>query len=161
MSFDADVAVVGAGPIGLEIAGACSRLGISALVFDGGQVAQTIYDWPEETRYFSSPERMAVAGIPMQSTHQQLGSREEYLAYLRSVVEILGSERPRLRAGHRGGAGRHAPGTPGTPAASPSARSAPSFPRAARPTECARSWLQPGTWRSRTASTSRARICPT
>ncbi len=89
MSFDADVAVVGAGPIGLEIAGACSRLGISALVFDGGQVAQTIYDWPEETRYFSSPERMAVAGIPMQSTHQQLGSREEYLAYLRSVVEIL------------------------------------------------------------------------
>jgi thioredoxin reductase (NADPH) len=89
VSFDADVAVIGAGPIGLEIAGACRRLSISALIFDGGQVAQTIYDWPEETRYFSSPERMAVAGIPMQSTHQQLGSREEYLAYLRSVVEIL------------------------------------------------------------------------
>ncbi|MFW5785702.1 MAG: NAD(P)-binding domain-containing protein [bacterium] len=86
---DADVAVIGAGPIGLEVAGACTRLGISAVVFDAGQVAQTIYDWPEETRYFSSPERMAVAGIPMQSTHQQLGSREEYLAYLRSVVEIL------------------------------------------------------------------------
>ena len=87
--MDAEVAVIGAGPIGLEVAGACTRLGISAVLFDAGQVAQTIYDWPEETRYFSSPERMAVAGIPMQSTHQQLGSREEYLAYLRSVVEIL------------------------------------------------------------------------
>jgi thioredoxin reductase (NADPH) len=87
--FHADVAVVGAGPIGLEVAGACRRLGISALVFDAQQIGQTIYDWPEETRYFSSPERMAVAGIPMQSTHLQLGSREEYLAYLRSVVEIL------------------------------------------------------------------------
>ncbi len=87
--MDAEVAVIGAGPIGLEVAGACTRLGISAVLFDAGQVAQTIYDWPEETRYFSSPERMAVAGIPMQSTHQQLGCREEYLAYLRSVVEIL------------------------------------------------------------------------
>lgn len=85
----ADLAVVGAGPIGLELAGAASRLGIRTIVFDAGQVGQTIYDWPEETRYFSSPERMAVAGIPMQTTHQQLGTREEYLAYLRSVVEIL------------------------------------------------------------------------
>ncbi len=88
-SFDADVAIVGAGPIGLEVAGACVRLGISAIVFDTQQVGQTIYDWPEETRYFSSPERMAVGGIPMQSSHQQLGTREEYLAHLRSVVEIL------------------------------------------------------------------------
>lgn len=88
-ALHADLAVVGAGPIGLEVAGAASRLGIRTIVFDAGQVGQTIYEWPEETRYFSSPERMAVGGIPMQTTHQQLGTREEYLAYLRSVVEIL------------------------------------------------------------------------
>ena len=55
---------------------------------EAGALAQTIYDWPVRSRFFSSPERVAVAGVPVQTPHQEMITREEYLAYLRGVVEI-------------------------------------------------------------------------
>lgn len=88
MSTDAgEVAIVGAGPIGLELAVALERLGVGYTVFDSGQIAQTIWNWPPNTRFFSSPERIAIAGIPIPNPDQTKITGEAYLAYLRSVVE--------------------------------------------------------------------------
>jgi len=84
-----DAIVIGAGPVGIEVAAGLKRAGISYLQIERGALAQTIYDWPRGTRYFSAPDWMAIAGVPMQTTHQELGTREEYLAYLRTVVETL------------------------------------------------------------------------
>ncbi len=81
--------VIGAGPVGIEVGAGFKRAGISFLQLERGALAQTVYDWPSGTRYFSAPDWMAVAGIPMQTTHQEVASREEYLAYLRTVVETL------------------------------------------------------------------------
>jgi len=39
------------------------------------------------TRWFSSNERIAIAGVPLQTIDQGKASREDYLRYLRSVVE--------------------------------------------------------------------------
>ena len=82
------VIIVGAGPIGLEIGAAFERLGTSYLIIERGQLAQTIVDWPAMSRFFSSPERMAVAGMPFHTLHQQLAPKEEYLAYLRTVADF-------------------------------------------------------------------------
>ena len=84
------VLVIGAGPIGIEVASGLTYAGAEYLQIEAGALAQTIYDWPVRARFFSSPERVAVAGIPVQTPHQEMITREEYLAYLRSVVEIRG-----------------------------------------------------------------------
>ena len=81
-----DVAVVGAGPIGLELAVALKKAGIDYLHFDARQIGYTISWFAPQTRFFSSNERIAIAGVPLQTIDQGKATREEYLAYLRSVV---------------------------------------------------------------------------
>lgn len=72
--------------MGLELAVALSRAGIDYVHLEATQIGQTMYWWPPMTRWFSSPERIAIAGVPIQSVSQEKCTREEYLAYLRSVV---------------------------------------------------------------------------
>lgn len=84
-----EVAIVGAGPIGLELAAGLKRAGIDYVQFDKGTVGQTMYWWPPRTQWFSSNERIALAGIPLLTVGQQKATREEYLAYLRTVARSL------------------------------------------------------------------------
>jgi len=86
MSKKALVAVVGAGPIGIELAIALKQAKITYFQFDKGQTAQMIFNFPPQTYFFSSTERIGIAGIPIQTIDQGKCSREQYLAYLRSVV---------------------------------------------------------------------------
>lgn len=81
-----DVAVIGAGPIGLEMTVALKKAGIDYILFDKGQVGQTITWFPRLMKFFSSPERIAIAGVPIPRTDESKCSREEFLAYLRSVA---------------------------------------------------------------------------
>jgi thioredoxin reductase (NADPH) len=82
----AEVAIIGAGPIGLEMAAALKRRGIEYLHFDKGQIASTISWFPEDMTFFSSSDRIAIAGIPIQTVGQGKCMKEQYLAYLRSVA---------------------------------------------------------------------------
>lgn len=82
-----DIAIVGAGPIGIELAVALRRAGADYLHFDAGQIGGTIQHWPRNTTFFSSPDRIAIAGVPIQSPAQSKITGEQYLAYLRAVVE--------------------------------------------------------------------------
>ena len=86
------IAIIGAGPIGLEVAAGLKRAGISYLQFEAGQVGATMGWWAPGTRFFSSPERIAIAGVPLALPHEEKATREEYLAYLRGVVRQLGLE---------------------------------------------------------------------
>ena len=58
------VAVMGAGPVGLELAVALRRQGVHYVQFDAQQIGYTITRWPPRTHFFSSPERIAIAGVP-------------------------------------------------------------------------------------------------
>ena len=91
MQFDKQVKViiVGAGPIGLEIGAALKRQGVDYLQFDAGQIGQTFTWWPRNTRFFSTTERIAIAGFPIQTQDQDHITGEMYLAYLRGIVERL------------------------------------------------------------------------
>jgi thioredoxin reductase (NADPH) len=85
-----DVLVIGAGPIGIEVAAALKREGIAYQHLDAGQIGSTIQWWAPGTRFFSSPERIGIAGVPLVTQNQDKATREEYLAYLRSVVQQFG-----------------------------------------------------------------------
>ncbi len=82
-----DIAIVGAGPIGIELAVSLKRLGVEYLHFDAQQVGYTLSWWPRDTTFFSTTERIEIAGVPLQTVTQQRTTGEEYLAYLRSIVE--------------------------------------------------------------------------
>ncbi|WP_146404859.1 NAD(P)-binding domain-containing protein [Allorhodopirellula heiligendammensis] len=79
--------VVGAGPSGIETAIELRRRGVDAHVFDAGPLGHTISWWAPGTRWFSSNDRIAIAGVPLNTVDQAKASREEYLNYLRSVVD--------------------------------------------------------------------------
>jgi thioredoxin reductase (NADPH) len=66
---------------------ALKKAGIEFVQFDAKQVGYTISWFPPQTRFFSSPERIAIAGVPLQTPDQMKATREEYLAYLRGVVQ--------------------------------------------------------------------------
>lgn len=80
------VLIVGAGPIGIELAVALKKKGIDYLQLDSGQIGSTISWYAPNTHFFSSPERIEIAGVPLQTLDQSKATREEYLNYLRSVV---------------------------------------------------------------------------
>lgn len=81
------VVIVGAGPIGLELAVALTRHQIPFQILDAGAIGQTISWWAPQTRWFSSNDRISIAGVPLATDDQNKASREQYLTYLRSVVE--------------------------------------------------------------------------
>ncbi|TVQ81245.1 MAG: pyridine nucleotide-disulfide oxidoreductase [Phycisphaeraceae bacterium] len=85
-----EVVVVGAGPIGIELAVALQRAGIDYAHLDAGAIGSTLEWWAPGTKFFSSPERIAIAGVPLASLEQEKATREEYLAYLRQVVQTFG-----------------------------------------------------------------------
>ncbi len=81
------LAIIGAGPIGIELAVCLRRAGVAYLHLDAGQIGHTLSWWPRNTSFFSTTERLAIAGVPIANNHQGRITGEEYLAYLRAVVE--------------------------------------------------------------------------
>lgn len=82
-----DILVVGAGPIGLECALVLAQEGRDVLVVDAGPIGATIArTFPPNTRFFTSPERLAIRDYPIPSVSQEKTTGEEFLAYLRMLV---------------------------------------------------------------------------
>ncbi len=85
-----DVLIVGGGPIGLEVHAALKAAGVGVVQVEAGTVGWTMGWWAPGTKYFSSPERIEIAGVPLATLNQEKATREEYLAYLRQVVGARG-----------------------------------------------------------------------
>src|SRR5882724_4115991 len=85
-----NVAIIGAGPIGLELAVAFKQAGVDYVQFDAGQIGSTIQWYPPQMLFHSSSDRLALAGVPIQTPAQQKITREEYLAYLRALTMQFG-----------------------------------------------------------------------
>ena len=85
--FELDTIIVGAGPIGLETAVELGRRNLPCLLLDAGAIGQQVLDFPPLTRWFSSPERLSLAGVPFTTPAHEKGTREQYLAYLRAVAD--------------------------------------------------------------------------
>jgi thioredoxin reductase (NADPH) len=87
-----EVALIGAGPIGIELAVKLKENGINYVHFEAGCIGSTINWYAPNTSFFSGPERIAIAGVPIPSFSQKKTTKEEYLAYLRSVVSQFNLE---------------------------------------------------------------------
>ena len=81
-----EVAIVGGGPIGLELGVALQRAGVSFQILEAGTIGNTIAWWAPQTRWFSSNERISIASVPLLTIDQSKATREQYLNYLRGVV---------------------------------------------------------------------------
>jgi thioredoxin reductase (NADPH) len=84
-----EVAIIGGGPIGIEAAIAFKELGVESLLFEAQQIGEAFRRWPPHTHFFSTSEHVALAGVPVQNLSQQPITGEEYLAYLRMLVEYF------------------------------------------------------------------------
>ena len=85
-----DVVLIGAGPIGLEMAVALKHAGIDYIHLEARQLGHTISWFPRQAHFFSSPERIAICGVPLITVDQSKATREEYLAYLLGIVQQFG-----------------------------------------------------------------------
>lgn len=81
-----DICLIGAGPIGIEMAIALKAAGLAYMHFEAGSLASTIAWYSPGTSIFSSPERLAVAGMPFSVYPHSKATREDYLAYLRDAA---------------------------------------------------------------------------
>jgi thioredoxin reductase (NADPH) len=66
-----EVGIIGAGPIGIELAVALKRLEMDYFHFDAHQIGHTISWWPKGTSTFSTTERIELAGIHTSVAHFQ------------------------------------------------------------------------------------------
>jgi thioredoxin reductase (NADPH) len=78
--------IVGAGPAGLACSIAASRAGLDHVVLEKGTVVNSIYHFPTDMRFFSTPEKLAIGGLPFTCPDQK-PSRRQAVAYYRAVAE--------------------------------------------------------------------------
>ena len=83
------VVVIGAGPCGLAAAVAIQQLGVPVLVFDRGCVASSIASYPVYMTFFSTADKISIAGLPFPLATDK-PTRREALAYYRTVVSHFG-----------------------------------------------------------------------
>jgi len=82
-----EVGIVGGGPIGLELAAALQEMHVDYALFEAQQIGHTISTWPRHTHFYSTAERIAIAGVPIPYADHAHITGEQYLAYLRAVVQ--------------------------------------------------------------------------
>src|SRR5215467_6973644 len=83
-SFDA--LVVGAGPTGLACGIELQNRGILTVLLDKGCVVNSIYHYPTNMTFFTTPELLEIGNIPMTSLNDK-PNRIEALKYYRRVAQ--------------------------------------------------------------------------
>ena len=81
-----DIAVIGAGPCGIAVGAAARQSNLEVVLFDKGCIGASIVDYPYYMRFFSTSDRLEIAGIPW-AIPQKNPSREEALVYYRRVAQ--------------------------------------------------------------------------
>jgi len=82
-----DVAIVGAGPTGLACGIELKKRGLTPVLFDKGCVVNSIYHYPINLVFFTTPELLEIGDIPMTSLNEKPG-RTEALKYYRRVADL-------------------------------------------------------------------------
>jgi bacillithiol disulfide reductase len=81
-----DVIIIGAGPSGLSAAIACKKRGLDYLVVEQGVLVNSIYRFPPQMVFFTTPELLEIGGLPLTSPYGK-PTRSEALTYYRRVVD--------------------------------------------------------------------------
>jgi thioredoxin reductase (NADPH) len=81
-----DVVVIGAGPTGLACAIEAQKAGFKVIVLDKGCLVNSLFHYPANMTFFTTPELLEIGDIPF-TTALQKPTREEALEYYRKVSE--------------------------------------------------------------------------
>jgi thioredoxin reductase (NADPH) len=81
-----DVICIGAGPTGLATAIEAKRAGMRALVIDKGCLCNSIFHYPANMVFFTTPELLEIGDLPLVSPTEK-PTRAEALKYYRKAAE--------------------------------------------------------------------------
>jgi thioredoxin reductase (NADPH) len=83
-----DLIIVGAGPTGLSAAIAAKKRGLDYQVLEQGALVNSIYRFPPQMVFFTTPELLEIGGLPFVSPYEK-PTRAEALRYYRRVVDAF------------------------------------------------------------------------
>jgi thioredoxin reductase (NADPH) len=81
-----DALVVGAGPTGLACGIELQNRGVKSVLIEKGCVVNSIYHYPTNMTFFTTPELLEIGNIPMTSLNEK-PNRTEALKYYRRVAD--------------------------------------------------------------------------
>ncbi len=81
-----DVLVIGAGPTGLACAIEAQKVGLKVVVVDKGCLVNSLFNYPSNMVFFTTPELLEIGDIPFSSANTK-PTRQEALEYYRKVTE--------------------------------------------------------------------------
>src|SRR6266699_1299445 len=81
-----DLLIIGAGPSGLSAAIAARQRGLDYQVIEQGFLVNSIYNFPPQMIFFTTPELLEIGGLPFVSPYDK-PTRVEALKYYRKVVD--------------------------------------------------------------------------
>jgi thioredoxin reductase (NADPH) len=81
-----DLLIVGAGPSGLAAAIAAKQHGVDYQVIEQGVLVNSIFRFPPQMVFFTTPELLEIGGLPFVSPYDK-PTRAEALRYYRAVVD--------------------------------------------------------------------------
>ena len=80
--------ILGAGPIGLACGIEAKKAGLNYQILEKGALCNSIYNYPVNMTFFSTAERLELAGIPFMSVGAK-PTRTEALDYYRRVYQLF------------------------------------------------------------------------
>src|SRR6184192_3466318 len=83
-----DVLIIGAGPSGLSAAIAAKQRGLDYQVIEQGILVNSIFHFPPQMVFFTTPELLEIGGLPFVSPYEK-PTRAEALNYYRKVVDTF------------------------------------------------------------------------
>ena len=86
MTESVDALIVGAGPTGLACGIELQKRGVKTVLVEKGCVVNSIYNYPTNMSFFTTPELLEIGDIPMTSLNEK-PNRTEALKYYRRVAD--------------------------------------------------------------------------
>ncbi|HEY7181853.1 MAG TPA: NAD(P)-binding domain-containing protein, partial [Blastocatellia bacterium] len=81
-----DIIVIGGGPTGLACAIEAQRAGFTCLTLEKGCVVNSLYNYPTQLVFFTTPELLEIGDLPFVCEREK-PVRNEALKYYRRVVD--------------------------------------------------------------------------